>query len=59
MTLTLASPEATGMSGERLARIRPAMQAYVDRGILTGIHTVIARKGRIVHDERVGSLDID
>lgn len=57
MSLMTAAPESTGMSSERLERIRPAMQAVVDRGLVAGIHTVITRRGRVVHDERVGTLD--
>jgi CubicO group peptidase (beta-lactamase class C family) len=37
------------MSARRLERIRPAMQAYVDRGVYAGINTLIARRGRVVH----------
>ncbi len=57
MSLIAATPESTGMSSERLARIRPAMQAVVDRGLVAGIHTTITRRGKVVHDERVGALD--
>jgi CubicO group peptidase (beta-lactamase class C family) len=57
MSLTLAGPESAGMSAARLERIRPAMQAYVDSGLVAGIHTVIARRGKVVHDERTGLLD--
>lgn len=57
MSLVAASPESAGMSSERLARIRPAMQAVVDSGKAAGIHTTITRKGKVVHDERVGALD--
>lgn len=57
MSLVAATPESAGLSSERLARIRPAMQAVVDSGKAAGIHTTITRKGKVVHDERVGSLD--
>lgn len=57
MSLVAAAPESAGMSSERLARIRPAMQAVVDSGKAAGIHTAITRKGKVVHDERVGSID--
>jgi len=47
------------MSSERLARIRPAMQAYVDSGRLAGVMTMVARNGRVVHWESVGMRDIE
>jgi CubicO group peptidase (beta-lactamase class C family) len=43
-----------GMSVERLGRIRPFMQSYVDDGKLAGITTLIARRGEVVHFESVG-----
>lgn len=55
--LRQARPEAVGMSSERLDRIRPFMQQYIDDGKLVGIQTLVARRGRIVHFETVGDLD--
>jgi CubicO group peptidase (beta-lactamase class C family) len=49
--------EAVGMSGKRLERIRPVMQAYVDRGVYAGISTLIARRGKVVHAEQIGWRD--
>jgi len=48
----------TGFSPERLARIRLAMQRYVDDGKLAGIITAIARRDQVVHLECVGNADI-
>ena len=45
------------MSAERLARIDPAMQAYVDRGVFAGVSTIVARRGEIVHQGRYGLRD--
>src|SRR5450631_1889643 len=45
------------MSARRLERVRPAMQAYVDRGVYAGVSTLIARRGRIVHSEQFGWHD--
>ena len=45
------------MSARRLERVRPAMQAYVDRGVYAGVSTLIARRGRIVHSEQFGWRD--
>jgi CubicO group peptidase (beta-lactamase class C family) len=49
--------DRTGMNAQRLARIDPAMQAYVDRGVYAGVSTVIARRGEIVHQGRYGFRD--
>ena len=43
-----ATPESVGMSAARLARIAPAMQSYVDRGIYAGVSTIVARRGVVV-----------
>ena len=47
--LPTARPEDVGMSSERLARIRTGMQRYVDRGMVPGVVTLVARRGRVVH----------
>jgi len=57
--LRTARAESVGMSSERLARIKPLLQRYVDEGKIAGIQTLIARKGKIVHFEQVGKLDLD
>jgi CubicO group peptidase (beta-lactamase class C family) len=54
---TIASPEAAGFSSERLARIKPVMQAYVDKRGFAGISTMLARRGQVVHFEQVGLQD--
>jgi CubicO group peptidase (beta-lactamase class C family) len=51
-------PEKLGFSKERLGRIRPVMQQFVDEGKLPGILTMISRQGQIVHNECVGLRDI-
>src|SRR5215510_8374113 len=57
MTETIHSPESVGCSSERLSRIKPVMQSYVDRRGFAGISTMIARRGRIVHFEQAGLQD--
>lgn len=57
--LPTAAPADVGMSGERLSRIRPAVQAYVDDGRLAGVMTMVARHGRVVHWEAVGMRDLE
>jgi CubicO group peptidase (beta-lactamase class C family) len=57
MNTALEPSEAAGMNARRLERIRPAMQAYVDRGVYAGIATLVARRGRIVHAGEFGWRD--
>lgn len=57
--LPLAEPEDVGVSAERLERIRPVMQSYVDKGQLPGFLTVVARKGKVVHFETIGMRDVE
>jgi len=54
-----AEPEEVGMSSERLARIRPAMQRFVDEGKDPGFVTLVARKGKVVDFEAQGYMDIE
>ncbi len=56
--LPTADPESAGMSADGLARIGPAMQAYIDDGRVAGIMTMVARRGQVVHWEAVGHRDI-
>jgi CubicO group peptidase (beta-lactamase class C family) len=57
--LPMAVPEEVGVSAERLERIRPVMQDYVDKGNLPGFLTVVARRGKIVHFETIGMRDVE
>ena len=47
------------MSAERLGRIGPAMQRYIDSGLVPGTVTLVARKGKIVHLEARGARDAE
>ncbi len=51
-------PETVGLSPERLARIRPVMQRFVDEGKFAGILTLIARHGQLAHVESVGQRNL-
>ena len=55
----MAAPERVGVSAERLQRIRPVMQGYVDDGNIAGLLTSVARRGKIVHFETIGMQDIE
>ncbi len=55
----IVTPEAAGMSSQRLERIKPAMQSYVDKKQIAGLSTMIAHKGKVVHFEQVGQMDIE
>ena len=57
--LPMAVPEEVGVSAERLERIRPVMQGYVDNGQVSGFLTVVARRGKIVHFETIGMRDVE
>jgi CubicO group peptidase (beta-lactamase class C family) len=57
--LEFASPEAVGMDSQRLNRVKDAMQAYVDDGLLAGVVTMAARDNKIVHSEAVGFRDLE
>src|SRR5580698_240481 len=57
MNTTVEPSEVVGMNSRRLERIRPAMQAYVDRGVYAGINTLIARRGKVVHTGAFGWRD--
>ncbi len=57
--LPTTEPEEVGFSTERLARIGPAMQRYVDACEIPGVITVAARHGQIVHFESRGMMDIE
>jgi len=49
-----ASPASKGLSAERLARIRPVIQAEIDAKQMPGAVVVVARKGAIVYSEAIG-----
>jgi CubicO group peptidase (beta-lactamase class C family) len=63
LTATGAVPsgraEDVGMSTERLARIRAAVERHIDEGALPGAVTLVARQGRLVHLEAHGLIDVE
>jgi CubicO group peptidase (beta-lactamase class C family) len=57
--LPTAKPEKVGLSSDRLNRIKTVMQSYVDKNKLPGLITMVACKGKIVHFEKYGMMDVD
>jgi CubicO group peptidase (beta-lactamase class C family) len=54
-----AKPEDVGMSSDRLKRIDQMIQRRIDAGELTGAVTIVARKGKVVHLEAQGVMDLE
>ena len=54
-----AAPEEVGMSSERLRAIDAVMQRHVDSGEIQGAVTAVARRGRVVHFEAYGLMDVE
>ena len=64
-TFTLADglpevqPEEVGFSSERLGEITAFARREVDEGRMVGVVTMVARRGKIVHFDTVGSYGLD
>lgn len=52
-------PEDLGLSSERLARADATMHAYVDKGKLPGVQTIVSRRGQVVHHDCYGWADVE
>jgi CubicO group peptidase (beta-lactamase class C family) len=50
-------PEDVGLSSPRLARIRDALQADIDKGVVPGAVTLVARRGQIASHDVLGYRD--
>lgn len=48
-----------GVSTERLAHVDATMHAYVDKGKLPGVQTLISRRGELVHHDCYGLADVE
>lgn len=57
--INVVEPERVGMISNRLERIGPVMQTYVDSGKIAGLSTLITRRGKAVHFGQVGMMDIE
>jgi CubicO group peptidase (beta-lactamase class C family) len=50
-------PEDAGFSSERLAKICPSLQKFIDKQMIPNVVTLVARHGKIVHYEAQGYMD--
>ena len=57
--MRLSSPEALGMSSDRLNYIPIRMQEYVDQQKAPGFISLIAREGQVLHYETCGFRDVE
>lgn len=53
------TPEDVGMSSEKLQDINRVMQRHIAAGDIQGAVTVVARRGKIVHFEAHGLMDVE
>ncbi|MBE0696320.1 MAG: beta-lactamase family protein [Anaerolineaceae bacterium] len=53
------TPEDVGLSASRLARIRPAMQFYLDASLAPGFQIAIARRGKLAFTDCFGWQDCE
>ena len=58
-TLPTAKPEEVGLSSERLKRIHEMIVRHVEAQHISGAVTIVARRGRVVHHEAHGLMDIE
>ena len=56
--LATARPESVGMSSERLGRLTSAMKGLSDSGQLSGVVTMVAKDGKVVHFSAHGKRDV-
>ena len=54
-----APPHEVGLSAERLEDISSTTQRFVDKGQVAGAITLVARRGKVVHFEAYGMMDIE
>ncbi|MEQ1887933.1 MAG: serine hydrolase domain-containing protein [Alphaproteobacteria bacterium] len=53
------APQSTGLCPDRLAKIGPHFQNYIDDGRLSGVLTLVARKGRLAYLDVRGKMNIE
>ncbi|KPK40503.1 MAG: hypothetical protein AMJ65_10530, partial [Phycisphaerae bacterium SG8_4] len=57
--LPTASPEQVGLSAQKLAGTRAALQKLIDKDRIAGGIVVVARRGKIAQFEACGLMDIE
>jgi CubicO group peptidase (beta-lactamase class C family) len=57
--MELVKPEELGFSSSRLARIKPFLEGAVERKQYAGFLSLAARRGKVVHLEKCGWMDIE
>jgi CubicO group peptidase (beta-lactamase class C family) len=55
--LPSATPEAVGLSSQRLERIGAVLRAKVDAGEIPGYVALVARRGKVAYYEAYGTQD--
>ena len=58
-SLPTSRPEEAGLSGDRLKRIHDVIQAHLDAKDFAGAVTLVMRKGKVVHFEAHGLMDLE
>ena len=53
------APQQVGISVEKLKRIDPVVQKFIDDQQLAGAITMVARRGQVVHFETYGMMDLE
>ncbi|MGH2518975.1 MAG: serine hydrolase domain-containing protein [Chloroflexota bacterium] len=54
-----AEPEQVGLSAARLANLTRVIQWHVDRRTIPGAITMVARRGKLIHLEKYGHMDVE
>jgi CubicO group peptidase (beta-lactamase class C family) len=57
--LPTSKPEDVGFSAKRLEQIAPLVKRHIDAGELSGAVTLVARRGKVVHLEAHGQMDLE
>ena len=53
-----ARPESVGMSSQRLNRLTTEMKALADQGAVSGVVTMVAKDGKVVHLQAAGKREL-
>jgi CubicO group peptidase (beta-lactamase class C family) len=57
--MQFVAPEAVGISAERLSNISVRLQEYVDKEVVAGFVTLVARESEVLHFETCGYRDAE